>query len=478
MDGNRIFDLSSHQKLLEPKLRFGSVAPKDTDIHPLRGLIKYGPYSKSWLARVPETVRIAFVGQAGMVKRLKALVEDFERKHQPVDQKDYRPEFKGLHDVFGVRAVPAGAPSEIILPDNLNAEVNAAEKPHRLLADAFTRALSQLNANRYDFDMVMVGMDAEWEAGFYETEEDFNLHDYLKAVSASMGMSLQIIRSDKALSYHCRAGVMWRLAIALYTKAGGVPWVLEDIQPDTAFIGIDYALRRHADDGPRFATCCAQVFDAEGSGLEFLAYEAAGVRVYGDNPYLSRDQMLKIMARSLAIYQKKHDGDPPNRVVVHKNTPFREEEIDGCLGAFTSVPSVELIQVQADTGWRGYRIAAKKKIPNSVPGYPVNRGTILPIGDYEALLWTKGDLPEVANGRNFFKEGKGIPEPILITRHAGRGDLVDACKDTLALTKMNWNNDGPYDGMPVTLNFAGRLAQIVKRMPDLKPHPYPVRLFM
>ena len=27
--------------------------------------------------------------------------------------------------------------------------------------------------------------------------------------------------------------------------------------------------------------------------------------------------------------------------------------------------------------------------------------------------------------------------------------MDDLCKETLALTKMDWNNDGPYDRMPV-----------------------------
>jgi hypothetical protein len=43
---------------------------------------------------------------------------------------------------------------------------------------------------------------------------------------------------------------------------------------------------------------------------------------------------------------------------------------------------------------------------------------------------------------------------------------------------MDWNDDGPYDRLPVTLNFVGMLATIIKRMPKLEPRSYPVRLFM
>ena len=67
---------------------------------------------------------------------------------------------------------------------------------------------------------------------------------------------------------------------------------------------------------------------------------------------------------------------------------------------------------------------------------------------------------------------------MLITRHLGRGDFFDICEETLSLTKMNWNNDGPYTQLPVTLEYADVLAQIVKRMPRLEAKPYPVRLFM
>ena len=56
--------------------------------------------------------------------------------------------------------------------------------------------------------------------------------------------------------------------------------------------------------------------------------------------------------------------------------------------------------------------------------------------------------------------------------------MDDLCQETLALTKMDWNNDGPYDRLPATLNFSDTLATIVKRMPKLQPHSYPVRLFM
>jgi argonaute-like protein implicated in RNA metabolism and viral defense len=93
-------------------------------------------------------------------------------------------------------------------------------------------------------------------------------------------------------------------------------------------------------------------------------------------------------------------------------------------------------------------------------------------------MWTQGLIPTIGSPPGYYKEGKGIPQPLLITRFAGRGDFYDLCRETLALTKMNWNNDGPYTQMPVTLKYADILGQIVERMPKLDARPYPIRLFM
>jgi hypothetical protein len=83
-----------------------------------------------------------------------------------------------------------------------------------------------------------------------------------------------------------------------------------------------------------------------------------------------------------------------------------------------------------------------------------------------------------ADGRDYYKEGNGTPEPLLLVRYAGLGSEDDLCRETLALTKMDWNNDGPYDRLPVTLNFAQILAKVVKRMPTLEARSYAFRQVM
>jgi len=48
----------------------------------------------------------------------------------------------------------------------------------------------------------------------------------------------------------------------------------------------------------------------------------------------------------------------------------------------------------------------------------------------------------------------------------------------LGLTKKNWNNDQLYDRMPITLQYASKLAGTMKSMPIVSSRPYEFRLFI
>jgi hypothetical protein len=268
--------------------------------------------------------------------------------------------------------------------------------------------------------------------------------------------------------------------LALYVKAGGVPWKLAETDPETAYIGISYAIRPPDSDKPRFVTCCSQVFDAEGSGLEFVAYDAHEVEVQRDNPFLSRTEMFRVMTRSLDLYRRRHAGRSPRRVMVHKTTEFKPDEIDGSMEAFHLCETVDLIQVVEDVGWRGVRIdqgpgGAKKGTPTA---FPVTRGIVIGLGPREALLWTHGDVQGICKRGYYFQGARSTPRPLRLVRHAGHGPWDDAARAALALSKMNWNNDALYDPLPVTVSYAKVLARVVKRMSGLGKAPYQFRFFM
>jgi hypothetical protein len=233
-------------------------------------------------------------------------------------------------------------------------------------------------------------------------------------------------------------------------------------------------------EGTQYTTCCSQVFDPDGIGFEFVAYDTKDfVQDQRKNPYLSYYEMQSVLSRSLRIYQTGHQGRVPEKITIHKNTLFREEEALGALDSFRDGTEVELIQIVSDISWKGIRYDNK----NAPYNFPVTRGTNLPVETNEAFFWTQGSVLGVnlANSSwNVYKEGalKPMPSPLLIRRFSGAGGWHDTCAGILALSKMDWNNNTLYKKLPVTLGYSKTFADIVQQNPNIVNEVYDVRSFM
>ena len=469
--------LDSHICLAEPKLSFHPERQTDRDIHPLLGLLRFGPYSSGLM---PDPIRVATIAPANESKLLYGFMKELNSPTKATERADYLPDWPGFHGVFGLHMRAAGGACHVELDDELEGDFQESATPHVVLAERLVRTIQALDARRLDFDVVFIYIPRRWSAGYTGgPEDDFDLHDHLKAFAAARRLPIQLVREDKALAYPHRASVMWRIGLALYAKAGGVPWKLADTDPDTAYIGISYAVRSSSSNRPRFVTCCSQVFDSEGSGLEFVAYDAHEFEVQRENPFLSRTEMFRVMTRAMDLYRRRHRGQSPRRVMIHKTTEFKRDEVDGCMEALHLCEAVDLVQIVEDVGWRGVRIDGN---PGTTKGtaaaFPVERGTLLGIGPAEALLWTHGSVRKISDKGAYFQGARSTPRPLRLVRHAGHGAWDESAWAILALSKMDWNNDALYDPLPVTLEYAKVLARVVKRMNVLGNAPYQFRFFM
>jgi hypothetical protein len=467
--------------LSEPRLAFDPTDRDQLALNPLKGLLEHGPFSVRAQGDIERNVRVALLAPAGDLDPLRGQLNELVASQDPRERRDYLPGWPGFRSIFRARLEPAHASAQVGLAASLDSELRAAGSPHRTLAQHLTEGLSRLRGLRDRFDVVVFYLPERYRPYFDVPREDFDLHAVMKAYAAQEGLPTQIV-TDKALSYRCRASVAWRLSTALYAKAGGTPWKLDTGEPpldsETAYIGLSYALRK-SEARTAFITCCSQVFDSSGGGMEFIAYDV-GEGADQENPYLTREQMRIVMARSLTLYQDRRAGHTPKRLVVHKQTPFTEDETAGCIDAWGASTDVTCVSITRPP-WRAVSLdAPRRQGERSAAGYAVRRGSTLQLNGSSCLVWIAGNSPDATlDGRsNYFQGGKGTPRPLLLTRHAGRGPLDQVAAQVLALSKMDWNNDALYDALPCTVGYAKVLARTIKHIRTLAPLPYDYRLFM
>lgn len=466
----------------EPLLSFSPSDAGQVDVHPLRGLVNFGPYSKGSFGGYTSRVRIATVGPESAFKRRGELMASLRNSYQPSDRSEYVPCYPGFEALFRVKLESARGGAHIKWPDAI-AQLPGDGTPQGRLFQAMDAALRRLDTLRNEFDVVLVHFPDSWAAA--TRTNFFDAHDALKALGAKYNIPTQVL-NDRVFTFNYKASRAWRLATALYVKAAGTPWKLSPLKgvpTDTAYIGLAYALRGDQRDA-HYVTCCSQVFDMDGGGMQFVAFEARDpvkdVAEARRNPFLTRDDMRAVLARSLGLYQGRNGGNLPKRLVIHKTTAFKQEEIDGAFDALSGVPEIECVEIGAASCWRAvWLISSRRPKPPTMPSnYPVPRGTMVVRSGNSALVWVAGNAPEVSNKGDYYQGKKSIPKPLQLIRHAGRGSLELIAHEALALTKMDWNNDALYDPVPVSIRYSQRLARTIANVPDLPGNVYPYRLFM
>jgi hypothetical protein len=136
--------------------------------------------------------------------------------------------------------------------------------------------------------------------------------------------------------------------------------------------------------------------------------------------------------------------------VVYKTSRFEPGEVDGFEQALQEerVRLFDFVWVEERTSFRLLRDGA----------YPPLRGTCLE-REQGALLYSRGSVPYYRTYPGLY-----VPQPLMLRPYHRESTLVDLSRETLALTKMNWNST-QFDGLlPITIRAARSVARILKHV--------------
>ena len=467
-----------HAEVLdEPELEFGGGT---RHIDPRFGIATYGP-ADLLAPDAPRAVRLGLIGPADQQDGLGTWLE---RCREPIPAKDERyphlfPEFPGcdidvgLHSTLvlsdrntrtisssAMRAIE-NAPTESALPRAVDAyaeEIISLAEENRVDVLLIARPeqladVTRRGGRRTQRTSPSAGASDEGLPRFA------NFHDLLKARLLHLRQPIQIIRRSSWDEAHPppvgygrqdEASRAWNLHVALYYKAGGVPWRLLRNPTDltTCYIGVSFY--RNSDD-TSLDTAVAQIFNERGDGV---IVRGGPARITGSDkqPHLNRDDAHQLLLGGLDAYRREH-RTMPARVVLHKSSAFTADEIEGFEGGADErqIDTLEMAWITTSDGARLFRGGHQA---------PPLRGTMLGLSGRELVLYTTGSVEFYAT-----YPGHYVPQPIGIRPTRPVRSPRETCAETLALTKMNWNQTRLDGQLPVTLRTANKVKAILRFCP-------------
>jgi hypothetical protein len=279
-------------------------------------------------------------------------------------------------------------------------------------------------------------------------EDHSVFHHGLKARAMSTDLPTQLIWQETlegAASVEDDATRAWNLWTGIYYKARGIPWRASGLSPGTCYVGI--AFYRDRQDAT-LRTCMAQAFSDQGEGLVLRSepFRWQGSR----SPHVPRDLAEDLISRVLRAYSD-HVRQPPRRVVVHKKQRFWDAERGGMEAALSGIVHsfFDLVGL-GERGIRFFRVGAE----------PPLRGTMVHLGEQNAILYTQGFVPFLGA-----YQGMRVPRPVDIVEHIGDAPITQIGAEILALTKLDWNTAMFAGRLPITIAFAEDVGAILSELP-------------
>ena len=469
-------------ELAEPTLLFSAKDGRRQvrDWHPIRGMATNRPFDYPLTAkRLAPEVALGIVCVKAENSKLQRFLSKAHARFEPArTEADYLLPYPGFAAAYGLPlAVPEpGQPSWVACTEP--AAGVRPEEGARSVAHSICRAVDNLRA-AYNPSVVVIYFPDRWEAwrGFENAVERFDVHDFVKAYCVQRGIATQFLNED-TLSNTQSCRVWWWLSLALYVKSMRIPWILDALDADTAYVGLGFCMSRDKASKKHIVMGCSHIYNAQGEGLQYRLSKIENPVIRNRNPFMSREDAARVAENIQQMFFEAR-GKIPRRVVLHKLTPFRRDERLGLLDGLQGVSSVDMLEINVDPCLRYVASKYKGNGQFEGDGFPVHRGVVVPVGEYRALLWVHGVTEHVSrSGWNYYQGKRRIPAPLCITRHCGETDLQTLGTEILGLSKMNWNSFDMYAQLPATVQSSKHIASIGSLLERFNDRSFDYRLFI
>jgi hypothetical protein len=417
------------KNLGEPRLVF---IDQPSAINPKDGLIADGPYSRnnSSLLYHPDKLVIHVIYPASLERDVK---DFFEALKSGCSGKGFEKDYSG----FSRQSTPFY--SELM--------VLYYPQTKRNLLLAYKTLTSTLKDKINRKGNVLV---------FIIPRERREFYPQLKALCYQHELPSQMVQ-ENTLRRGYRAAILWNLAIALYTKAGGTPWKLDTewLKYSECYIGIQTKVQQFDKVGRGgFFIGSADIFNKFGEYISCAVHQGRAKSF--DGLHVDAEFMKNLIMKAAERY-RENVGDYPEKIVIHRQLNFNRIEMQGLLQGLQALdiaPPCILVHLQENHIFRGYH--------GLHPRLTVPRTVYFLIGRRNAILFTTGVTEGVY-------EGFGTPKPTQVNIRALHGntilteeDVHQVCKGIVGFTRLRWNTTRIGIRRPLTIFAADRIGELAK----------------
>lgn len=449
------------------------------DFHPMRGLQNNQPYDYYMNNKTfKSTISLGILCPTMHSKSIEIFLNGLNQSYKSNYNIDYVIDYSGFSDIYGASLIIPASNSNKWLDISPTTTNRGLYDDALLFANQVARKIEQLSLLP-DVDVILIYIPEEFESltSFHDklSHLEFDLHNFIKAFAVQKGISTQFIR-EKTIKSNLTCQIAWSLSLAIYVKALRTPWVLANIEDSTAFAGIGYSIN-HNENGSEVLVGCSHIYSSDGQGVKYKLSKITDVTYDSKkNPYLSENEAYQLGLNIKELFFKSF-SDMPKRVVIHKRTPFKSQEIKGIINSLSSaeITNIDLIEISYEDEIKFFEYGKNY----AIDGFPVRRGVCFAINENSAYLYTHGIAPSIRNiNFKYIKGGKSLPIPLKIVKHYGSGSLEQIATEILGLSKMNWNSFELYSKLPCTIESSNTIAKIGWMLSQYNGVVYDYRYFM
>lgn len=442
--------------LQEPELIFGNGNHIDIKF----GLMHHGPFDMK-LPQAPREIKLGIVGTNETIEKLVGWIASIKGGVAAKQSKKENlfPMFPGYGEGTNLPATfISDTTTSRAISQNAIRTISSAGGNNIIsaVADLFYEEAKYICQNK-SIDILVFAIPYELLSIMQSEQSRLNFRDMLKAKVMGLKKPCQLVLPTtygvkppsgtslgrKALQDDATRA--WNFYVALYYKAGGIPWRIQKRNDEyaTCYIGIGFY---HTLSKESVETSVAQIFNERGEGI-ILRGEQAHFTKEDKHPHMNNEDAYKIITESLKKYKSEHQTLPA-RVVVYKTSHFTEGELDGIESAIKEkeISLLDCVSIR-HSDVKLFR----------TEDYPPLRGTFFSLDEKSHLLYTRGSV-------QFYETYPGLYIPVPLSLSCDRTEETPKflAEEILSLTKLNWNNTQFDSASPITLMAAVNVSKVLK----------------